>query len=861
MMNGQNENNLDTTAQATGYLPRPRLDAIIDQAVQSKLVYVIAGSGYGKTRAIHHYIEQQPDAVIRWMQLTESDNIGFRYWESLTHIIASDNPELAARLRELGFPETPARFKQFGEIVKNRELPSQKTFLVLDDFHLIHSKEALDFAQRCAYLDVPGACVIIISRTEPEINAVSLFSEGKASRITEDELRFTEDEIASFLRRNDISFAAEDIPRFADATKGWPLAVKLLSLVLKRTPGHSDHALDVMKQNIFQLLQREAWDDFPASIQKEIVRLSLVSSLPLVSLHEVINEELVLKNADGLSSVVWFDSFAGDYQIHPLYQEFVQSKQDMLSDEEKQAIYQQAAQWCSENDFYMDAVYYYAKSHQFDRVIEVLFSYPFKLPQDACEYFLGILEGIDPSNEEQDDPSVLFLKHFFIPIMLIGAGKYDEAREQSFATIQEWEHSTLPFSSILLGVAYSNLAYVDIYVCTITHRYDAPKYLKKSIENFKKSPLPRVGRRGSFAVPDIRSYACVVGEGATLAEFDQFLKAVEETAHLIEENFHDMYYGYDDLIACEIAFFKNQIDEARASAYRAVLKAREKNQYSIEAMAQQYLLRIAVQEGAYSLAKELLEQLGDHLDNLDFWNRQLAYDLYTGFFYAQIELPEMVPTWLVIEKKELASEARLPTRELVVSVKYHIAAKEYDQALAILYKSTPRDPQERLLFGELILSLLMAVAKIKTGDSVGALADFNKAWRLSFDGVFEMFFIELGKNLHPLVVAALKQEDGDIPHKWLRMIDRKASIYAKKADIVAAAIKREKNIEDPVQLSEREQEVLNDLYYGLSREEIATNRYLSVNTVKKALQSIYIKLDANNMADAIRIALEKKLLK
>jgi len=53
---------------------------------------------------------------------------------------------------------------------------------------------------------------------------------------------------------------------------------------------------------------------------------------------------------------------------------------------------------------------------------------------------------------------------------------------------------------------------------------------------------------------------------------------------------------------------------------------------------------------------------------------------------------------------------------------------------------------------------------------------------------------------------------------------------------------------------------LSDLYHGLSREEIAATRHISINTVKTVLQSVYIKLGANNNVDAIRIAIEKKLV-
>jgi DNA-binding NarL/FixJ family response regulator len=56
-----------------------------------------------------------------------------------------------------------------------------------------------------------------------------------------------------------------------------------------------------------------------------------------------------------------------------------------------------------------------------------------------------------------------------------------------------------------------------------------------------------------------------------------------------------------------------------------------------------------------------------------------------------------------------------------------------------------------------------------------------------------------------------------------------------------------------VHLSPRETAVLNDLYHGLSRSEIAASHDLSINTVKMVLNTIYAKLGVDNLADAIRV--------
>ena len=61
-------------------------------------------------------------------------------------------------------------------------------------------------------------------------------------------------------------------------------------------------------------------------------------------------------------------------------------------------------------------------------------------------------------------------------------------------------------------------------------------------------------------------------------------------------------------------------------------------------------------------------------------------------------------------------------------------------------------------------------------------------------------------------------------------------------------------------LSEREREVLERLSGMLSTAEIATEMYISVNTVKTHLKSIYRKLAANHRGEAVRRARKLNLI-
>jgi DNA-binding NarL/FixJ family response regulator len=125
-----------------------------------------------------------------------------------------------------------------------------------------------------------------------------------------------------------------------------------------------------------------------------------------------------------------------------------------------------------------------------------------------------------------------------------------------------------------------------------------------------------------------------------------------------------------------------------------------------------------------------------------------------------------------------------------------------------------------------------------------------------------MPFIELGKDMRTLMMAALRELPGvlaAIPHSWLETVKHKSTSYAKGQSLFITGHKLRETEVNKV-LSAREQDVLNDLYNGFSQAEIARKYSLSVNTVKMVTKSIYEKLHVHKISDLIRVAAEQRLV-
>ncbi len=86
--------------------------------------------------------------------------------------------------------------------------------------------------------------------------------------------------------------------------------------------------------------------------------------------------------------------------------------------------------------------------------------------------------------------------------------------------------------------------------------------------------------------------------------------------------------------------------------------------------------------------------------------------------------------------------------------------------------------------------------------------------------------------------------------------------YTKEvSDILTKSlIKQKRTIDDPLELTEREKEILKLIVDGLSNKEIADQLFISVRTVDTHRRNIMDKIEAKNTAELVRKAIEDKLI-
>ncbi|MDR0496837.1 MAG: LuxR C-terminal-related transcriptional regulator [Treponema sp.] len=846
--NSKKDDCIETTRNenyASFHFERPRLNNLFTEAVKYPVVVVCAGAGYGKTSAVHDFAEEY-QAITAWVQLSERDNVGARFWENFTHALTQVKTPLARAIGKLDFPDTRDKRNQYLTLLHSHTV-IKRQIIVLDDFHYIEDISVIRFVEECVLHKMPpGTSVFLVSRSTPHINIAALVSRGHIININENDLRFTENELTQYFRRMNISLRLDSFREIMKDTEGWAFAINLIARSYQKAPGYGGYLRSAMKTNIFRLMESEIWDGIPGHLQNFLVRLSLIDHLSadLIALLAGGNENLI-SDLERQSAYIRHDSYINAYLIHPMFLEFLSAKHVLLSEDQKRETYSIAGNWCNKNGFKIDAMSYFEKTGDYQSIVSVFSTLPLQIPYDIAKYAAAIFEKAPADAFDKVD--LLAESHLR---SYISQGLWEKSMELA----KHYEANLLklpkddPFKNYNLSRLYFSWGYLRGFMCTTNDQYDFDFYFEKFCKYHPTSTNP--GKYVNYMPGPWINCTGSSRKGAP----EEYIKSLTNMEAVTSRYFNGLKTGKDRLAKGELLFYQGELYKAEPFITNAIKLIKDAN---IKHRALLYILRIGISQGNYQKAERALKEIKVLLEESEFSNRFINYDVSLGWYGCILGIPENIPDWLKENFSPYGHAGFIENFANQMKARFHYMARNYPPLLSYIQEMKQR---ESFLYGRVEMLAMEACIHYKMKDKKKAFISLLEAYETASPNGLIMPFIELGKDIRTLTTVAQKETDIKVPGSWLETINRKAGSYAKRRAHVIAEYKRGKGIVDGVAISPREAEILKDLSHGLSRVEIATSSNLSVNTVKMVINSLYTKLGAENLADLIRIATERKII-
>lgn len=364
---------------------RPRLLERMRAGTGRALTLITAPAGFGKTTLATDWA-QRGEMPVAWLSLQPADRPRERFLSYLIQALQTIAPHLgqtSLALMQGGAPEG-VLFALVNDLTK---LESDFA-LVIDDYHSAESSESNQILNFLLENRPAAFHLVAVSRTSPELNLVRLRALDQIVEITNADLRFTESEMRDFLETGmSLRLPPEALKRLNQSTEGWAVGLQLAALALARQPdawqtlAGQEHIFDYLAEEVLrrespeiqQFLKVTAlFDRFCVSLCEHLFAVLLPKGdkspgYPTYTPGRERSRELIAHIERANLFLVSLDSTW--YRYHALFTDFLRKQ---ISSEQAAPLYRAASNWFEQNGLLDEAIHYATHAADYERAADLL---------------------------------------------------------------------------------------------------------------------------------------------------------------------------------------------------------------------------------------------------------------------------------------------------------------------------------------------------------------------------------------------------------------------------------------------------------------------------------------------------------
>ena len=790
------------------------------------LTTVVAPMGYGKTTALNWYLEGQAhehDAVVLRLSVY-SDNLRM-LWRQLQNTLAGT--ELYETMRGIEFPESDAAISFVMEFFREYlAVHPNEHYLFIDDFHLLSNKQVTELLVAMAKRLPPNLHMIVASRNSFLSQRAVVELGNRLYPIGKEDLALNYTEIAAYCRKCGLSLGEDVTEQLSRTTEGWFSGV-YLSLRAYLANG----VFPAQTGSIYDMMDEVLLAPLSAENLRFLLILCLADELTpemAAFLSERADAPELLASFAARNAFITLLPDRGTYRFHHILKECTHRRFQALPEDEQRACRRRYGRWYEEQGHYARAMSAYRESECWEGLLRVIGrDQAMELSYFDRETVTGWIADCPEDALMRDPLALLVLIRRYFSWRL--PQEMERLRQIFLRAVRESKDLTETERNDLLGeceLVMSFTAYNNIEKMSEYHRAAAER-MSRSAQT--------MGNRGTWTFGSPSVLSLFHREPGRL---DDELAAMHRCMPYYYRLTQDHGMGAEYIMEAEALFLRGESERARVALeegrYKAAAVAGRQKEMRFMLLCCLFLdlqLSLLTQE---SMDERWYEQESETLRRFRSPLLMTVLDLCAAWYYALLELPERIPTWLRdggLEQANLLFPA-LPVAQIICN-QVRLAQREYAQVLARADEIRGLCRVYPYTLCELYLDLQLAEACRSMSRWDDARKHVRHAVSLAEpDGLLLPFAT------YPGLAELLPHGLAERVRPWSERLAANRQAACERMT-TPAALK---------ELSAQERQVALLMAQGKRNGEIAEALYLSEGTVKQYVSRIYGKLSLDGTA-------------
>lgn len=810
---------------------RKRIEMILNRIFEVPILCVCAPMGYGKTTAVKNFLDKKKNIEVVWFNGSNEENDDVWMWHKFGDSLKKSNLKMSERLINCGIPKSNMDNRRIIEAI--REEMHNKTVLVIDDWDYKRTIFIKPLLKAIAFEGITDLHIVLISRNRPEKEYIELESKKKCIIVGQEDIAFTFDETVEFFKTNGVELNEKENQEVYEYTGGWTSATYLALLQY-----YEEHNFkDIPKAT--ELIKTAVYDKFDETTRKIILKLALVENFTLEQAIYITKDErcnFIIKRLISNNCFIKYDRKSKAYNLHSILKNALE-EEILYSDVNFYEVNNAAGDWYSENDEDIQAIEYYYKAKNFQRILDLIErNYTISLTNLWGRIINSVFEEL--SFEEKISRPIAYLTYLFFYIIyedaIIGEKLLDEVKEIYI------KDKKLKDKKHILG----EITFLE----SLLMLNDVKKmmyYHKKAYELFEGGTSRIANNRMpvSFGSPHFLClYHNKIGKLKDIVEC--FEKEMDYFIHISNGGATGVKY----LVAAEYFFETGDINNGELFAYKALYKAKSKNQTSIILCSLFLLMRISVNRNDKLEIRNKFYDLIQKYENIDIPSYLNGAEIALGYINGITGNIDAMNNWIKEVPKNFMRiiSPNVKMSYLICGLAMIVKRKYIELEVQAETMLEAYEANNKNIFGIIHAYIFDSIAKYNLYGIEKAEKSLLKAINLAKEDGIIMTFVELSSHILPILKTLIKDEFTQV---LLKKCEEFNKIYLE--EYIAGK---------KIELTPRELEVMKLVEEGYTQCEISSKLHIALITVKKHIASVYLKLNVQNKTIAINILKENAIL-
>ncbi len=811
-----------------------RLQKKLQQIPKYPLSVIKAPSGFGKTTAVREYLRNNMPSGAQSHWYTCLGEPPQKAWCSICKLFGKVDPSLEKNLLKLGFPNR----ENLAELVSVLQTSAcqLETYLVIDNFQGLEANhprviDALSFHGR------PQLHIIIITQQLGTDEKMFVHND-RILMIDNPFFIFDSESVVRYFRLLGLRLSANEAVEVELMCGGWAAAIRLQAQNFKTTGSLSAEA------GINQLVESAIWMFLSPIEQNFLLSVSLLDGFSIQQAQIIMNLKQLPKVISTLLSSNAFIRYLPEkksYEIHSILRDYLRERFCEKPRDWQQEVFLLAGQACEDVSDYYPALQLYLKINDFEAILALLLRDDYINYQNERYLIAPLSSFLDKC------PPEVLCKHprsmVILAFQLFFFGQYEKFGYlcgligNFLADPPSCSETETRKIAGEMEYIKSFIAYNDIEQMSSHHRKAYELLNGPSSFHFLDSPWTFGG------------VSVVYMFWRASGTLKQSIKELESCLpyYLLLSRGHGS--GADSLMRAEALLMAGLDDDAEALCHKTIYLARNKNQTSICLAAELTLAKIAILNGSAELYQKAIERIINYAENNSDWQTSVMTSLCQATLDLSLGRMGNIAPWLL--------ELEAPGQNLfaVVAPYCHILygkvlllSKRHNELFGISKLVLELAEKTNSLLPQVYHYIHLALAKESRGQSKSANSYLQRALNLALPDQVYLPFAEHYAGIEPLLERVLGSE-----HEKDKM--RELLILIRRQRSGVAIISKTLGSRPSDLLSPREKEIAHLAQEGLSVKQIASKLFISPETVKSSLKSIYNKLNISSKLQLSKIDL------